>query len=58
MKKIRKIVLILVGSKMINHRDVCLMDTAATHTILEAKNIYSHLTMGEAHPYTISINTN
>ncbi|KAL0551518.1 hypothetical protein IC582_010607 [Cucumis melo] len=48
---------ILVDSKM-NNEDLCLADSATTHTILKSKKYFSTLTMLEANVNTISGSTN
>ena len=47
---------ILVDSKM-NNEDLCLADSATTHTILKSKKYFSTLTMLEANVNTISGST-
>ena len=41
------------GSK-INGGEICLADSATTHTILRDKIYFSHITLVEANVYTIS----
>ena len=48
---------ILADSKM-NNEDLCLADSATTHTILKSKKYFSTLTMLEANVNLISGSTN
>ena len=38
----------------LNNDDICLIDSATTHTILKYEKYFSHLTMGETNVNTIS----
>ena len=54
--KINKISQSSIGSKMSNG-DICLLDSATTHTILREKKYFSHLVMKMAYVNTISGST-
>ena len=41
----------------INNEDICLTNSATTHTVLKGKKYFSYLVMQEANVSTISSNT-